>query len=148
MYTTIHTSKSPRSNNHQQKRRSSGQKKSTFSDDESDQDVYTSTVDMITPPPSPKSSPFMITFEANERLLTAKRNGQLKPLMSEFNALKRQGLLLTDHTFNLFFDAYSNIRRDGAPLTPMMKGNINNKKNNNSKIFFCDYNTYKMCNVY
>ena len=135
MYTTIHTNKSPRPNNHQQKFRSSGQKKSTFSDDESDQDVYTSTVDMITPPPSPKSSPIMITFEANERLLNAKRNGQLKPLMSEYNALKRQGLLLTDHTFNLFFDAYSNIRRDGAPLTSMMKGNIN-YKNNSSKIFF------------
>ncbi|KAI8878237.1 hypothetical protein K501DRAFT_228787 [Backusella circina FSU 941] len=120
-FTTIHTNKSSRSSKQQKRRSSSGQKKSTFSDDESDQDVYTNTVDMITPPPSPKSSPFMISFEANERLLTAKRNGQLKPLMSEYNALKKQGLLLTDHTFNLFFDAYSNIRRDGAPLAPMMK---------------------------
>ncbi|KAI8367878.1 hypothetical protein EDC96DRAFT_461662 [Choanephora cucurbitarum] len=89
-------------------------------------DVVYSAVDMITPPPSPKSSPqapaiTSASFEANDRILTAKRHGQLKLLMSEYTALQKKGLLLTDHTYNLIFDAYASLRRDGTPLSPMLK---------------------------
>ncbi|KAI8879747.1 hypothetical protein K501DRAFT_335827 [Backusella circina FSU 941] len=95
------------------------------SSDEEEEDVCQQQPpsDMITPPPSPKSIPILVSasFEANERLLTAKRHGQLKFLMSEYASLRRGGHLFTDHTFNLFFDSYINLRRDGTPLTPMMK---------------------------
>ncbi|CEP07215.1 hypothetical protein [Parasitella parasitica] len=88
--------------------------------------VYSATVvDMITPPPSPKSCPQTPTasqaFQANDRILNARRLGQLKLLMSEYAALQKEGLLFTDHTFNLIFDAYASLRRDGTPLTPMLK---------------------------
>lgn len=84
--------------------------------------VYSATTQLITPPPSPKSSPLVSqSFEANDRVLSAKRQGQLKTLMSEYTALKKEGLLFTDHTYNLIFDSYASLRRDGTPLTPMLK---------------------------
>lgn len=77
---------------------------------------------MITPPPSPKSAPLISTcFEANDRILTAKRNGQLKSVMNEYMALQKEGLLFTDHTYNLILDSYASLRSNGTPLTPMMK---------------------------
>jgi hypothetical protein len=81
--------------------------------------VYTA--ELITPPPSPKGSMVSQSFEANDRILTAKRQGQLKMLMSEYAALKKESLLFTDHTYNLIFDTYASLRRDGTPLTPMLK---------------------------
>ncbi|RCH98515.1 hypothetical protein CU098_007515, partial [Rhizopus stolonifer] len=89
-------------------------------------DIVYSAGDMITPPPSPKSSPQVpsitsASFEANDRILTVKRHGQLKLLMSEYAALQKKGLLLTDHTYNLIFDTYASLRRDGTPLAPMLK---------------------------
>lgn len=87
--------------------------------------VYSAPTDMITPPPSPKSCPqapmTSQAFEANDRVLTVKRHGQLKLLMSEYVALQKEGLLFNDHTFNLIFDTYASLRRDGTPLTPMLK---------------------------
>ncbi|EPB84693.1 hypothetical protein HMPREF1544_08566 [Mucor circinelloides 1006PhL] len=87
--------------------------------------VYSAPIDMITPPPSPKSYPqapvTSQAFEANDRILTVKRHGQLKLLMSEYAALQKEGLLFTDHTYNLIFDTYASLRRDGTPLTPMLK---------------------------
>jgi hypothetical protein len=87
--------------------------------------VYNAPSDMITPPPSPKSFPqapiVSQSFEANDRILTAKRHGQLKYLMAEYVALYKEGLLFTDHTYNLIFDTYASLRRDGTPLTPMLK---------------------------
>ena len=87
--------------------------------------VYSAPTDMITPPPSPKSCPqapmTSQAFEANDRILTVKRHGQLKLLMSEYAALQKEGLLFTDHTYNLIFDTYASLRRDGTPLTPMLK---------------------------
>jgi hypothetical protein len=77
--------------------------------------------EMITPPSSPKSSPAAACFEANDRILSAKRNGQLKSVMNEYIALKKEGLLFTDHTYNLILDAYASLRSNGTPLTPMMK---------------------------
>ncbi|KAI9486933.1 MAG: hypothetical protein EXX96DRAFT_497137 [Benjaminiella poitrasii] len=87
--------------------------------------VYSAPTDIITPPPSPKSSsqtPLASqSFEANDRILTVKRHGQLKLLMTEYASLKKEGLLFTDHSYNLIFETYSNLRRDGTPLTPMLK---------------------------
>ncbi|KAI8988623.1 hypothetical protein BDF20DRAFT_814908 [Mycotypha africana] len=84
--------------------------------------------DIITPPPSPKSSPrtdgersiVSESFKANDRILTVKRQGQMKLLKLEYAALKREGLLFTEHTYNLIFEAYASLRRDGTPLTPML----------------------------
>lgn len=77
---------------------------------------------MITPPPSPKTAPISSAcFEANDRILTAKRNGQLKSVMNEYIALQKEGLLFTDHTYNLILDSYASLRSNGTPLTPMMK---------------------------
>lgn len=87
--------------------------------------TYSTTTEMITPPPSPKSVPsaplMSQSFEANDRILTAKRQGQLRALMAEYTALKKEGLLFTDHTYNLIFDTFTSLRRDGTPLIPMMK---------------------------
>lgn len=84
--------------------------------------VYSATTQLITPPPSPKSHTLVSqSFEANDRVLSAKRQGQLKTLLSEYTALKKEGLLFTDHTYNLIFDAYAALRRDGTPLTTMLK---------------------------
>lgn len=87
--------------------------------------VYSAPTDIITPPPSPKSYPqapmASQSFEANDRILTAKRQGQLKYLMAEYAALNKEGLLFTDHAYNLIFDTYASLRRDGTPLTPMLK---------------------------
>ncbi|GAA5794911.1 hypothetical protein HPULCUR_000259 [Helicostylum pulchrum] len=77
---------------------------------------------MITPPPSPKTAPVTSAcFEANDRILTAKRNGQLKTVMNEYVALQKEGLLFTDHTYNLILDSYASLRSNGTPLTPMLK---------------------------
>lgn len=76
---------------------------------------------MITPPPSPKSSPSAASFAANDRILTARRQGHLKYLMAEYNALKKEGLMLHDHTYNLVFESYTALRRDGTPLASMLK---------------------------
>ncbi|KAI9281175.1 hypothetical protein BY458DRAFT_499803 [Sporodiniella umbellata] len=83
--------------------------------------VYSAPSDIITPPPSPKSSPSAATFTANDRILTARRNGQLKYLMNEYSSLKKEGLMIHDHTYNLVFESYANLRRDGTPLAPMLK---------------------------
>ncbi|CAO3702240.1 unnamed protein product [Rhizopus stolonifer] len=83
--------------------------------------VYSAPSDIITPPPSPKSSPSAASFTANDRILTARRHGQLKYLMNEYNALKKEGLMIHDHTYNLVFESYANLRRDGTPLAPMLK---------------------------
>lgn len=83
--------------------------------------VYSAPSDIITPPPSPKSSPSAASFTANDRILTARRHGQLKYLMAEYSLLKKEGLMLHDHTYNLVFESYANLRRDGTPLAPMLK---------------------------
>ncbi|KAF7727176.1 hypothetical protein EC973_007951 [Apophysomyces ossiformis] len=85
------------------------------------------TIDLPTPPPSPNissqkpstSSPN--TIDKNHRILSAKRDGNLKLVMQEFAALKKQGLGLTNHTYNLVLDAHATLRREGTPLTNMLK---------------------------
>lgn len=48
--------------------------------------------------------------------------------MAEYNALKKEGLMLHDHTYNLVFESYAALRRDGTPLVSMLKSKftINN----------------------
>ncbi|KAF7731199.1 hypothetical protein EC973_000614 [Apophysomyces ossiformis] len=75
--------------------------------------------DLITPPPSPKAQPLDAT--TNERILAAKRDGNLKTVVAEYQALKKEGVLLTHHTYNLILECFAALRRDGSPLTQMIK---------------------------
>jgi hypothetical protein len=77
-----------------------------------------------TPPVSPSfdSPPSVASLEANARILAVKRDGNLKAVMVEFTTMKKQGLTLTHHTYNLVLDAYATLRREGSPLAPMLRG--------------------------
>ncbi|KAG0168183.1 hypothetical protein DFQ28_005796 [Apophysomyces sp. BC1034] len=75
--------------------------------------------DLITPPPSPKAQPMDVA--ATERILAAKRDGNLKTVMAEYLTLKKEGVLLTHHAYNLILEAFSGLRREGSPLTQMLK---------------------------
>ncbi|KAI8138437.1 hypothetical protein BJV82DRAFT_523351 [Fennellomyces sp. T-0311] len=80
--------------------------------------------DLPTPPPSPIGSPqhsMSATLEANARILAAKRDGNLKAVMAEFGSMKKQKIPLTHHTYNLVLDAHANLRREGTPLTNIIK---------------------------
>ena len=81
--------------------------------------------DLPTPPPSPIRSQqqhsMTATLEANNRILTAKREGNLKAVMAEFGSMKKQHISLTHHTYNLVLDAHANLRREGTPLTNIFK---------------------------
>ncbi|KAG2219162.1 hypothetical protein INT45_002353 [Circinella minor] len=84
-----------------------------------------------TPPPSPIRSQqqqqqqeqhsMTATLEANNRILKAKREGNLKIVMIEFASMKKQHIPLTHHTYNLVLDAHANLRREGTPLTHIFK---------------------------
>ncbi|CAO3588935.1 unnamed protein product [Absidia cylindrospora] len=77
---------------------------------------------MPTPPLSPSlESCSVASLEANARILAVKRDGNLKAVMMEFTAMKKQGLPLTHHTYNLVLDAYATLRREGSPLAPMLR---------------------------
>ncbi|KAG0172912.1 hypothetical protein DFQ30_009375 [Apophysomyces sp. BC1015] len=84
-------------------------------------------LDIPTPPPSPNISSHKPTTssnntaDANNRISSAKRDGNLKLVMHEFAAMKKQGLHLSQHTYNLVLDAHASLRRDGTPLTHMLK---------------------------
>ncbi|KAI8330031.1 hypothetical protein BD560DRAFT_485483 [Blakeslea trispora] len=87
---------------------------------------------LLTPPNSPiassvssakhynkkKNSP---TYECNHRILAAKRNGNLRMVMNEFMSMKKNKIQLTHHTFNLVLEAHILLRREGTPLTQMLK---------------------------
>ena len=82
--------------------------------------------DLPTPPPSPirsqqRQHSMTATLEANSRILTAKREGNLKAVMAEFGSMKKQHIPLTHHTYNLVLDAHANLRREGTPLTNIFK---------------------------
>ncbi|KAI9256675.1 hypothetical protein BDA99DRAFT_466916 [Phascolomyces articulosus] len=80
--------------------------------------------DLPTPPPSPIGSTqhsMAATLESNGRILSAKREGNLKAVMSEFGTMKKQRIPLTHHTYNLVLDAHANLRREGTPLTNILK---------------------------
>ncbi|KAI9492256.1 hypothetical protein BDB00DRAFT_765768 [Zychaea mexicana] len=103
----------------------SSYKHSHHSEHEEQQQNEKPAADLPTPPPSPIGSPhhhsMAATLEANGRILAAKREGNLKAVMSEFCTMKKQQILLTHHTYNLVLDAHANLRREGAPLTSILK---------------------------
>ncbi|KAI9319373.1 hypothetical protein BX666DRAFT_1854941 [Dichotomocladium elegans] len=79
-----------------------------------------------TPPPSPVASPQPLPPKdesriAEERLLAAKRQGQLKAVMNEFATLKRQGYHLTEQSYMIVLDAHVALRREGSPVTQMLQ---------------------------
>lgn len=86
--------------------------------------ITTEDEEHLTPPTSPSlEPPSVASLEANARILTVKRDGNLKAVMMEFATMKKQGLVLTHHTYNLVLDAYATLRREGSPLAPMLRGN-------------------------
>lgn len=94
---------------------------------ESDQDKQ-----LITPPSSPEAVPHSAnnykmktssTFEYNNRILSAKRNGNIRVVMSEFVSMKKNNIQMTQHTYNLVLEAHAILRKEGTPLTAMLKSN-------------------------
>ncbi|KAL0074758.1 hypothetical protein F4703DRAFT_1906614 [Phycomyces blakesleeanus] len=80
--------------------------------------------DLITPPPSPRQSPRkedlnVSSLNTEVRFMEAKRSKNIKNLMAEYTSLKKQGVALGLESYNLFFEIYLNLRREGTPLTPM-----------------------------
>lgn len=62
------------------------------------------------------------TNEGNANILAAKRDGNLKAVMSHFLTMKRQGAILTHHTYNMVLDAQSTLRREGSPIAGLLEG--------------------------
>jgi hypothetical protein len=62
------------------------------------------------------------TNEGNANILAAKRDGNLKAVMSYFLTMKRQGAILTHHTYNMVLDAHSTLRREGSPIAGLLEG--------------------------
>lgn len=94
---------------------------STNGDDDNDE------LFLLTPPPSPPTSPQLLSSKdetrvADERLLAAKRQGQLRAVMNEFAAIKRQGYVLNEQTYSIVLDAHTTLRREGSPMTQMLQG--------------------------
>ncbi|KAI7853576.1 hypothetical protein BDC45DRAFT_442055 [Circinella umbellata] len=78
-----------------------------------------------TPPPSPLTVPQHLTSSdearvAEERLLAAKREGNLKSVMSEFSSIKRQGYILSEQAYAIMLESHACLRREGSPLTQML----------------------------
>lgn len=99
----------------------------------------------LTPPSSPEATPrasgpnqsnttnnshhkkkISSTYEYNNRILTAKRNGNIRVVMSEFISMKKNSVQMTHHTYNLVLEAHAILRREGTPLTTMLKSKILN----------------------
>lgn len=96
---------------------------------------------LLTPPSSPEATPrasgpnqssastnnshhkkkISSTYEYNNRILTAKRNGNIRVVMSEFISMKKNSVQMTHHTYNLVLEAHAILRREGTPLTTMLK---------------------------
>lgn len=92
------------------------------------------------PLPTPPSSPEVVsrapmqytnrkktssTYEYNNRILAAKRNGNIRLVMSEYMSMKKNSVQMTHHTYNLVLEAHAILRREGTPLTTMMKSKLN-----------------------
>ncbi|KAI9264173.1 hypothetical protein BDA99DRAFT_437917 [Phascolomyces articulosus] len=79
-----------------------------------------------TPPPSPLTAPQQLTCSdetrvAEERLLAAKREGNLKAVMAEFASIKRQGYTLSEQAYTIVLESHACLRREGSPLTQMLQ---------------------------
>jgi hypothetical protein len=62
------------------------------------------------------------TNEGNAAILAAKREGNLKAVMTHFFTMKRQGAALTHHTYNMVLDAHATLRREGSPIAGLLEG--------------------------
>lgn len=95
---------------------------------------------LLTPPSSPEATPrtptqqyttttnnskkkVSSTYEYNNRILAAKRNGNIRVVMNEFISMKKNSVQMTHHTYNLVLESHAILRREGTPLTTMMKSN-------------------------
>jgi hypothetical protein len=93
---------------------------------------------LLTPPSSPEAIPRVpghnqpntykkkinSTYEYNNRILAAKRNGNIRVVMNEFTSMKKNSVQMTHHTYNLVLESHAILRREGTPLTTMLKSNI------------------------
>ncbi|CAM0137108.1 hypothetical protein VKS41_008272 [Umbelopsis sp. WA50703] len=61
------------------------------------------------------------TNEGNAAILAAKREGNLKAVMTHFFTMKRQGAALTHHTYNMVLDAHATLRREGSPIAGLLE---------------------------
>ncbi|KAI9019270.1 hypothetical protein CLU79DRAFT_828264 [Phycomyces nitens] len=80
--------------------------------------------DLITPPPSPRAAPRKEELDVSSlntevRFLEARRSKNIKNVLSEYASLKKQGVSLSLASYNLIFESYLSLRREGTPLTPM-----------------------------
>jgi hypothetical protein len=90
---------------------------------------------LLTPPSSPEAIPRVpghnqphkkktsSTYEYNNRILAAKRNGNIRVVMNEFMSMKKNSVQMTHHTYNLVLESHAILRREGTPLTTMLKSN-------------------------
>ncbi|ORX55766.1 TPR-like protein, partial [Hesseltinella vesiculosa] len=69
-------------------------------------------------PTSPLHTPCL---EANTRLLSAKKSANLKSVLLEFASIKKHGLPLNHQTYNIVLEAIATFRREGSPLTCMLR---------------------------
>lgn len=89
---------------------------------------------LLTPPSSPEAIPISTithqytnkkkvssTYEYNNRILAAKRNGNIRVVMNEFISMKKNNVQMTHHTYNLVLESHAILRREGTPLTTMLK---------------------------
>ncbi|KAI7866753.1 hypothetical protein BDF14DRAFT_1809533 [Spinellus fusiger] len=79
---------------------------------------------LLTPPSSPVTAPVKsdeALFDINANLLAIKRNGNLKAVMSEFEAMKKRSTPLTHYTYDIVLEAHAILRREGFPLSHMFK---------------------------
>lgn len=90
---------------------------------------------LLTPPSSPEASSRVSsldndihrkrkmnsTYEYNNRILIAKRNGNIRVVMNEFITMKKNNVPLTQHTYNLVLESHAILRKEGTPLTTMLK---------------------------
>jgi hypothetical protein len=93
-----------------------------------------------TPPSSPEATPrtpiqqnttannnnkkkVSSTYEYNNRILAAKRSGNIRVVINEFISMKKNSVQMTHHTYNLVLESHAILRREGTPLTTMLKSN-------------------------
>ncbi|CEP14135.1 hypothetical protein [Parasitella parasitica] len=92
---------------------------------------------LLTPPSSPETAPLgsesnqetafdnshpkSSTYEYNNRILAAKRKGDIRTVMMEYNSMKMKSVKITLHTYNLVIEAHALLRPERTPLTKMLK---------------------------
>ncbi|RUP50437.1 hypothetical protein BC936DRAFT_139064 [Jimgerdemannia flammicorona] len=60
------------------------------------------------------------TREFNNIILSQKRSYDLRGVVSTFESMKQQGVVPSQHTYNLVLDAYASLRKDGTPLVNLL----------------------------